>query len=270
MVIILTIYFLAPQLTGSNQSSLAPNDNHAHAQQPLPTLPETAAQETAQSIAQAITDIEKETALITSVLNLATNPAATDTGGSSNSAASTGVCAWPDAILTSKSGNDLSVIVDKKHCLPSTYAPGDLVDVGTTGVYKTKSSMLVRQVITADMKALVNAMHSAGINISVISCYRSYSVQQSVYANWVKTLGQTQADRVSARPGHSEHQLGTVCDFSTSEISHALSSSFAGTAAGKWMQAHAPEYGFKMSYPEGEESVTGYSWEPWHWRYWGK
>ncbi len=77
------------------------------------------------------------------------------------------------------------------------------------------------------------------------------------------------ANRYSAMAGHSEHQLGTVIDVSTSELRGALDDAFAGTETGKWLAGHADEFGFAFSYPEGKENLTGYMWEPWHLRWVG-
>lgn len=108
----------------------------------------------------------------------------------------------------------------------------------------------------------------AGAAFRVSTAYRSYGFQQSLYQGYVSQYGTASADRRSARPGYSEHQTGLALDvYDTPD--HHLTSSFGDTAAGVWLAAHAYEYGFIVSYPEGYESVTGYVWEPWHLRYVG-
>lgn len=77
-------------------------------------------------------------------------------------------------------------------------------------------------------------------------------------------------DKVSARAGHSQHQLGTAVDFSSSEIADGLGGTFSSTKASKWLANNAWKYGFAISYPQGYESTTGYSYESWHYRYIGK
>jgi D-alanyl-D-alanine carboxypeptidase len=77
----------------------------------------------------------------------------------------------------------------------------------------------------------------------------------------VKTYGQEMADRESARPGASQHQLGTAIDFGS------ITDAFAETRAGRWLVAHAWEYGFSLSYPQGYEGITGYRYESWHYRF---
>ncbi len=103
-----------------------------------------------------------------------------------------------------------------------------------------------------------------GDHYTVVSPYRSYSTQVSVYNGWVAKLGQTQADRQSARPGTSEHQTGLAVDIDT-----AVSQSFGATPPGQWLAANSYRYGFVLRYPDGAEAVTGYEYEPWHFRYVG-
>jgi len=80
----------------------------------------------------------------------------------------------------------------------------------------------------------------------------------------VEKDGQEAADLYSAKPGTSQHQLGTTVDFGS------IDDSFAYTEAGKWLFAHADEFGFSLSYPENGLSITGYQYESWHYRYIGR
>lgn len=138
------------------------------------------------------------------------------------------------------------LIANKTFTLPASYDPGIIQEA-------------------ADALAQMQSAAAAdGISLFVISGYRSYSYQQSVYANWVSIDGKAEADRYSARPGYSEHQSGYAFDLNSCE------SSFAGTPEAKWIEAHCAEFGFILRYPQGKESVTGYIWEPWHVRYIGK
>ena len=119
------------------------------------------------------------------------------------------------------------------------------------------------------MQQLLDAAGSAGNPMIIVSSYRSYQTQVSTYQYWVDTQGQAQADRESARPGHSEHQTGLAADLGNPDGSCRLLACFGTGAGGKWLAAHAYEYGFIIRYPEGLESETGYIWEPWHVRYVG-
>jgi len=80
----------------------------------------------------------------------------------------------------------------------------------------------------------------------------------------VKTYGKETADRESAQPGKSQHQLGLVVDFAP------IDDAFAKTPASQWLLKNAGSFGFSLSFPDGYENITGYRWESWHYRYVGK
>ncbi|TAA72816.1 Ig-like domain-containing protein [Planococcus salinarum] len=144
------------------------------------------------------------------------------------------------------------LVVNKKYGLPQDYAPG---------INPTAQSALNRMI--ADAAA-------AGHELSVISTYRSYSYQAGLYNRYVSSHGEAQAKRFAAQPGHSEHQTGLAFDLGGTESQDDwLSGSFGDTPAGKWLAANAHKYGFIVRYPEGKEAITGYMYEPWHFRYLG-
>lgn len=103
-----------------------------------------------------------------------------------------------------------------------------------------------------------------GYSMQMISGYRSYDYQVDLYNSYVARDGQAAADRYSARPGYSEHQSGLCFDVGD------IDNDYGTTPAGKWLAAHAHEYGFIIRFPEGKEDITGYMYEPWHIRYVGK
>ena len=107
------------------------------------------------------------------------------------------------------------------------------------------------------------AAWAEGLSLTVASSYRSYDYQVEVYARNVASDGQEEADRVSARPGYSQHQTGLVVDFGP------IDNSFANTPGGRWVLANAARFGWSLSFPDGYEAVTGYVWESWHYRYVG-
>ena len=112
-----------------------------------------------------------------------------------------------------------------------------------------------------DVLAMTEAARIDGIELVYSSTYRSYEYQKTVYDRHVRTYGREQADRESARPGMSQHQLGTTIDFGS------ITDAFGDTAAGKWLVSNARRFGFSLSYPEGGEELTGYRHEIWHYRY---
>jgi len=179
---------------------------------------------------------------------------------------------YPSNIKTVKrNGNDLLVHVNKEYKLQSSYAPSDLVKASNSGI-RNGSNYYLRNILIPDLTNLVNAAKADGIDLSIVSGYRSYSTQVSTYNYWVQYNGGDvdAADRISARPGHSQHQLGTVVDFSSKEVSDSIGTRFSTTKASAWLQKNAYKYGFVMSFPYGYEYLTGYSYESWHYRYIGK
>jgi zinc D-Ala-D-Ala carboxypeptidase len=157
---------------------------------------------------------------------------------------------------------DLLALVDKKHSLGPDYVPPDLVDLSAYALSVREGRTLrLRKAIMPAALAMVKAARADGVTLIFSSTYRSYADQKLTYAAEVAKYGQETADRESARPGLSQHQLGTVIDFGS------ITDAFADTKAGKWLFAHAEEYGFSLSFPDGYEQVTGYRYESWHYRY---
>jgi len=150
----------------------------------------------------------------------------------------------------------LFIFVDKKNELASDYEPQDLV--------KLKSGHLLRAAAAASLEQMSAAAAQEGLNLVVSSAYRSYKYQAEVFARNVKAMGEYEANRVSARPGQSQHQLGLVVDFGS------ITNEFARTREGIWVYNNASRFGWSLSYPQGYEELTGYSWESWHYRYVGK
>ena len=184
---------------------------------------------------------------------------------------STGWWDYPSDIKeTKRSGDDLLVLVNKEYQLPSTYVPSDLVSASLSGIRKGENYLL-RNILINDLRELVSAAVVDGIDLSIISAYRSYDIQISTYNYWLSINGGSisATDRVAARAGHSQHQLGTAVDFSSGEIADGIGGTFSSTQASIWLANNAWKYGFVISYPSGYDSVTGYNYESWHYRYIG-
>ena len=157
-----------------------------------------------------------------------------------------------------------TVLVDKQHGLAADFVPADLVSLNDyPGLRTTRNDLSLMASIMPMVLAMNEAARQDGIELVYASTYRSYRYQLGLFATWVERLGQERAEQVSARAGHSQHQLGTVIDFSP------ISQVFSGTADYVWLQDNAHRFGFSLSYPEGMEPVTGYVYESWHWRYIG-
>lgn len=157
--------------------------------------------------------------------------------------------------------DSLWVIVNKQRPLPSDYIPAGLIN------YPLGSQL--RPETAKALDSLLDSAKKEGISFKIISGYRSYGVQASTYNSYVKSDGQANADTYSARPGHSEHQTGLAVDLGNSSGNCDLEACFGDTAAGKWLAAHGPEYGFIIRYQKDKQLIVGYQYEPWHLRYVG-
>ena len=164
---------------------------------------------------------------------------------------------------------NLLVTVDKEHSLPATYVPTDLTYLSYHDVPFTGSDKLLREDAAEQLSRLTVDAGMEGVEVLVSSAYRSYYDQTSAFSYYTYLYG-PEANRVSALPGHSEHQLGTTVDFTNAEVDYKITQAFGETDAARWLRKHAAEYGFVMSYPSGKEEESGYIWEPWHYRYVGE
>jgi D-alanyl-D-alanine carboxypeptidase len=161
-----------------------------------------------------------------------------------------------------------TTVLDTVFQLPGGYAPPDLVDTSQAGL---NGSYYVRAIAVQDLRAMVDASTSDGARLAVLSAYRSYTGQVLTFDGWVRQVGYSAALRTSARPGHSEHQLGTAIDFHTvGGAAPWTYADWATTAEGAWLAANAWKFGWVMSYPKGTSAVTCYNYEPWHYRYVGR
>jgi D-alanyl-D-alanine carboxypeptidase len=117
---------------------------------------------------------------------------------------------------------------------------------------------------------LATAMAEAGKGTLILnSGFRTYKNQQGLYNRTRDTRGLAVAEKLSARPGHSEHQLGLAADFSARGQGCVIMVCFGKTEAGVWLADNAHEFGFILRYPKGYKPVTGFQYEPWHFRYVG-
>lgn len=177
-------------------------------------------------------------------------------------------CRYADILTEPRDYDDWAItLVDTILRVTKDYVPPDLVPVSEAGI---GGSGKIRAVAIDDLAAMTVAAKQAGNPIAEHSAYRSYETQESTFQYWVSKDGYAQALLYSARPGHSEHQLGLAIDFKSAGTSSPFSGDWGTTPAGTWMRNHAWEYGWVQSYPKGKKSVTCYAYESWHFRYVGR
>lgn len=165
--------------------------------------------------------------------------------------------------------DSLLLLANKKHRLPEGYEPSDLTAVTITTV---NSGVMMRKEAEEALEKMAAAAAADGVTLKISSAYRSEAYQRSLYEGYQAQYGTERADRISSRPGYSDHQTGLAADFVQGDGSMDgwnFVEAFEETEEGIWLAAHAHEYGFILRYPKGKEEITGYTYEPWHFRYIG-
>ena len=159
--------------------------------------------------------------------------------------------------------NRIDVLVNKDNKLPDHYIPDDLLPVNSD---YTISMQYLREEAKYHFEKMCRKAKDEGYNIRVVSSFRSYDYQEKLYNKYCLEKGIEYADMCSAKAGHSEHQTGLAVD-----VSDILGEydNFMDTKEYKWMQNNAYKYGFILRYPKYKIDITGFKFEPWHYRYVG-
>lgn len=157
--------------------------------------------------------------------------------------------------------------VNRNKSLPADYVPQDLINI--SGLVKTIGVVCIKQEATSYLKQMFDDASKQNIALAVTSGFRRPEIQSILYKLWLVIEGQKGKEGI-AEPLYSEHQLGTTVDLSGKSIGYSSASDkFDGTIEGVWLKQNAHIYGFVMSYPEGKQQITGYIYEPWHYRFVG-
>jgi hypothetical protein len=152
--------------------------------------------------------------------------------------------------------------------MPFDYDPSDLVEIPSRFCSNENRTHRLRQAARDALVEMLEAALRDDVEIHVASAHRSAERQRRLYEGAVRRRGPGQ--RSSARPGHSEHQLGTTLDLTDPAGDLAFSQEFSQGPQGQWLREHAAEFGFTQSYTETNAGETGYIPEPWHWRFRGR
>ena len=155
------------------------------------------------------------------------------------------------------------VLVNKEFKLPNDYVPSNLEiisnEYANDNKYLRKEAKEAFEKLSGDAKEL-------GYKVIAVSTYRDYNYQDRLYNEYVSDKGIDYADQCSARPGHSEHQTGLAVDVMGSNDDY---DEFENSIEFEWMKNNSYRYGFILRYPKGKEKITGFKYEPWHYRYVG-
>ncbi len=164
---------------------------------------------------------------------------------------------------------DILVINKQNPIQPLDYVPDLVVPDVRLRLSPGAEQMQIDRSISDDIKAMFAAAEAEGVTLVFGSGYRSAGTQKQFYDSYVARDGKEAADTYSARPGYSEHQSGLSFDVTSPSGACHLEICFENTPEGQWMAANAADYGFILRYPDGASAITGYQYEPWHFRYVG-
>ena len=163
---------------------------------------------------------------------------------------------------------DIEMMVNKYYLLDEKYAPDDLVYISQKYAWGDKNSKQVRRVCYDAFIEMWNSAMESDIYLMINSSYRSFNEQKKVYDSFEKERGKNYADSIAARPGASEHETGLALDIFS--IKNSNKKTFEDSPEALWLKDNAYKFGFVLRYPKGKENITGYDYEPWHYRYVGK
>ncbi len=167
-------------------------------------------------------------------------------------------------IKKTDTSKDNLILVNKFYALDQNYVVDDLVPISLQYAYDGHS---IKREVLDNFLDMWHAADKLGLSLIINSSYRDHEFQSELYNNYSNTHGQAEADTFSARPGHSEHQTGLALDISAYG---SILDDFGQTEEYEWTKDNAHLYGFILRYPENKEHITGYIFEPWHYRYVGK
>lgn len=165
----------------------------------------------------------------------------------------------------SKTDRELLQKYSAVYFLNDNYVPSSLTNIDPQYVWKKDVTLEIHTQIKPHLQALMEAANAGGAPILILSAYRSFGQQANLKTTYKITYGAGTANSFSADQGYSEHQLGSAMDFTTQKGGDNLDP-FEKSPGFSWLQEHAHEYGFILSYPKGNQYFT---YEPWHWRYVG-
>lgn len=168
--------------------------------------------------------------------------------------------------------DNILALVNKEFALPGTYIPDDLVrpDVPFSFGDQDIEKSYLRKDAAKALEKMFSVAKQEDINLFAVSGYRSYKRQESLFNNEIGKVGKDKALEAVANPGNSEHQTGLAMDISSESVQYLLTEEYGETKEGKWLKENAHRFGFILRYPKEKEDITGYQYEPWHFRYVGE
>lgn len=170
---------------------------------------------------------------------------------------------WHTDAVLADNPDSREVLVNKLNRLPENFTPQDLVPIHFMYTKNPSKKFYIDNETYCHFVPMFDAAAKEGLYLKIVSAYRTEDYQRGLYNSYIKSYGTSYAEKYSAKPGYSEHQTGLAVDINSVYTSFEKSKEYA------WLKAHAHEYGFIERYKKGQEHITGYAYEPWHYRYVG-
>lgn len=159
----------------------------------------------------------------------------------------------------------IDMLVNKYNSLTEDFTPKDLTKIDSKYCKdSTSEEYLAKDALDAYIE-MYDAATAEGYNLLINSAYRSYQDQDKLYQTYYNLYGESYVKKYAAKAGFSEHQTGLSLD-----VASKSSSIFEDSKEFKWMSENAYKYGFVLRFPKNMETVTGFQYEAWHYRYVGK
>lgn len=165
----------------------------------------------------------------------------------------------------SKTDKELLAKYSKTYFLNENFIPMKIAPIDSKYVQAGKKDQYFHGDAVEFLTDMLDAAAEDGIDLKVISAYRSFDEQADLKGQYTQIYG-SGANTFSADQGYSEHQLGTTLDL-TDPSTGGTYTSFGETEAFAWLQDNAHRFGFILSYPKDNGF---YVYEPWHWRFVGR
>ncbi|HAX73162.1 MAG TPA: D-alanyl-D-alanine carboxypeptidase [Firmicutes bacterium] len=175
-----------------------------------------------------------------------------------------------ETVFSVSDPNDYLVLVNKNFYLQPSDTPQDLV-LPQVAVWDSEvnTNFYLREEVARQVENMFEEAMLENYELMIRSAYRSYHEQVSVYEDFLSKYGPWYVEAYTAIPGHSEHQTGLAFDITSQSVYFGQYKTFDQSPEYEWVKKNAHRFGFVIRYPEGRENSTGFSPEPWHWRYVG-
>ncbi len=176
---------------------------------------------------------------------------------------------YPEAAPLNTDTSTYTLLVNKEYPLTSDYTP--FMVEPNVDIYHPRNNerRYLQPIAAAALEELFAAAEGDGFHLVLRCGFRSYQLQKSIYSHQLRYRGYYETSRFHALPGTSEHQTGLAVDLCCEATNYENNFDILSTKEYEWLLENAADYGWILRYPEDKTEITGYNFEPWHFRYVG-